>query len=320
MKKLLVTSLAAFMIAAMTGCSKELSIKTPDDLVVEYGEDLDNEKLFDADKSGNDISVKEVQEFDNRKIGEQIIKVTFTDNNGKTKDVDITLKVEDTIAPVIELENDTIEINAGSELDLTKLIKSVKDPVDGDIPYSADPVEKNGYFIDKGSLDANTEGSYEIMIEAFDASGNRSGKKVTVKVNAKAADNQQIASSGKESSTQQTQIPPANNNTGSSGGNSNNNNSGNNSSNNNTQPQQPSTPTPQPDPKPDKPQTCTIHPNAYGNSGKKFASKEEAKVWAEQQRNEISSIYYENGYVMIEMADTCDNSVGWTVDFYSLEK
>ena len=68
MKKLL--SIAAVSALVLTGCSKELKVKTVDKLTVEYGDTLDNNKLFDAKKSDKNIKVDKVQDFNAKKVGD----------------------------------------------------------------------------------------------------------------------------------------------------------------------------------------------------------------------------------------------------------
>ena len=45
------------------------------------------------------------------------------------------------------MKNESITITAGDRLELQDNIKSVKDPVDGDLKYSDKTIEKDGYYI-----------------------------------------------------------------------------------------------------------------------------------------------------------------------------
>ena len=65
----------------MGGCSKEMVITPAENLVVEYGEKLDQNKLFDNKKSDEGIKVDKVKGFDNKKVGTQNLQVTFTDGD-----------------------------------------------------------------------------------------------------------------------------------------------------------------------------------------------------------------------------------------------
>ena len=180
MKKLL--SIAAVSALVLTGCSKELKVKTVDKLTVEYGDTLDNNKLFDAKKSDKNIKVDKVQDFNAKKVGNQTLKVTFTDGD-KTIQKDVKIIVKDTKRPEIVLKKDKVTITAGDKLNLKDNVKSVKDPVDGALKYSDKETKKSGYCIDKGKLNTKKAGTYEVIVKAFDANGNKTEKnfKVIVK-------------------------------------------------------------------------------------------------------------------------------------------
>ena len=51
----------------------------------EYGEKLDNSKLFNKKESDENVKVGKVEGFDAKKLGEQEITVTFTDVNDRRK-------------------------------------------------------------------------------------------------------------------------------------------------------------------------------------------------------------------------------------------
>jgi hypothetical protein len=61
MKKLL--SIAAVAALVLTGCNKDLKVTPAEKLTIEYGDKLDNNKLFDAKKSDKNIKVDKVQDF-----------------------------------------------------------------------------------------------------------------------------------------------------------------------------------------------------------------------------------------------------------------
>ena len=180
MKKLI--SMIAVAALLITGCAKELKVTPAVNLKVEYGDKLDNTKLFNAKESDENVKVDKVEGFDAKKLGEQEITVTFTDGK-KDKEEKLKILVEDSKKPVIELKNESITITAGDRLELQDNIKSVKDPVDGDLKYSDKTVEKDGYYIDKGKLDTKKAGTYEVKVIAVDVNGNKTEKtfKVTVK-------------------------------------------------------------------------------------------------------------------------------------------
>ena len=146
MKKLL--SIAAVAALVLTGCSKDLKVTPAEKLTIEYGDKLDNNKLFDAKKSDKNIKVDKVQDFNAKKVGDQTLKVTFTDGD-KTIQKDMKITVKDTKKPEIVLKKDKVTITAGDKLNLKDNVKSVKDPVDGALKYSDKETKKSGYYIDK---------------------------------------------------------------------------------------------------------------------------------------------------------------------------
>ncbi|MCR0181027.1 bacterial Ig-like domain-containing protein, partial [[Clostridium] innocuum] len=99
------------------------------------------------------------------------------------KDVKITVK--DTKKPEIVLKKDKVTIAAGDKLDLKDNVKSVKDPVDGNLKYSDKEIKTSGYYIDKGKLNTKKAGTYEVIVKAFDVNGNKTEKKFKVIVKEK---------------------------------------------------------------------------------------------------------------------------------------
>ena len=255
MKKLLSMIVAAALL--ITGCAKELKVKTAENLKVEYGENLDNAKLFNAKESDENVKVGKVEGFDAKKMGEQEIIVTFTDGN-KDKEEKLKITVEDTKKPVIELKKESVGITAGDKLELKDNIKSVKDPVDGDLKYSDKTVEKDGYYIDKGKLDTKKAGTYEVKVIAVDVNGNKTDKtfKVTVKKketakkpstsnntgNSNTSNNS--SNNGGSSSSKPSNSGTSGSNAGSSSGGSNNSSNSNGGSSNNGGGQKPVNPVP----------------------------------------------------------------------------
>lgn len=208
----------------LTGCSKELEVKITDKLTVEYGNKLDNNKLFDAKKSDKNIKVDKVQDFNAKKLGDQTLKVTFS-NGDKTIEKEIKVTVKDTKKPEIVLKKDKVTITAGDKLDLKDNVKSVKDPIDGTLKYSDKETKKSGYYIDKGKLNTKKAGTYEVIVKAFDVNGNKTEKKFKVIVKEKekattegqkseAAQNNNDAGQRSETSSPST----GNQNVGTSGG------------------------------------------------------------------------------------------------------
>ena len=248
MKKLI--SMIAVAALLMTGCAKELKVTPAENLKVEYGEKLDNTKLFNVKESDENVKVDKVEGFDAKKLGEQEITVTFTDGE-REKEGKVIITVEDTKKPAIELKKESVSITAGDKLVLKDNIKSVKDPVDGDLKYSEKAVEKDGYYIDKGKLDTKKAGTYEVKVIAADKNGNKTEKSFKVNVKKKetakkpnGTGNSNTSNNGGSSSSNPSNTGNSGSNTGSSSGGSNNSSNSNGGSSNNGGGQKPVNPAP----------------------------------------------------------------------------
>ncbi|WP_270417150.1 flagellar biosynthesis protein FlgM [Amedibacterium intestinale] len=273
-------SMSAVEALLITGWAKELKVTTAENLKVEYGEELDNTKLFNAKESDENVKVDKVEGFDAKKMGEQEITVTFTDDN-KDKEEKLKITVEDTKKPVIELKKESVGITAGDKLELKDNIKSVKDPVDGDLKYSDKTVEKDGYYIDKGKLDTKKAGTYEVKVIAADKNGNKTEKSFKVNVKKKetakkpnGTGNSNTSNNGGSSSSNPSNTGNSGSNTGSSSGGSNNSSNSNGGLSNNGGGQKPVNPAPH-----QHSITVTGYPDVvYSNMW--FEDDTEAMYWA----------------------------------------
>lgn len=131
------------------GCTPELDVTINDNIVIEYGHAIHKNVLIDAKKSNKNVSVSKIEDLDINKIGRQEVKVTFTDGS-RTLEKQMVIDVEDTAYPIIKFKKKVVTLNAGEKYDVRNNIKTVKDPVDGDLAYSDKKTEKNGYYIDSG--------------------------------------------------------------------------------------------------------------------------------------------------------------------------
>lgn len=164
------------------GCTPELDVTINDNIVIEYGHAIHKNVLIDAKKSNKNVSVSKIEDLDINKIGRQEVKVTFTDGS-RTLEKQMVIDVEDTAYPIIKFKKKVVTLNAGEKYDVRNNIKTVKDPVDGDLAYSDKKTEKNGYYIDSGKLNTKKAGTYEVMVFAKDVNGNEAKEsfKVVVK-------------------------------------------------------------------------------------------------------------------------------------------
>uniref|UniRef100_UPI0022E78876 flagellar biosynthesis protein FlgM n=1 Tax=Amedibacterium intestinale TaxID=2583452 RepID=UPI0022E78876 len=281
MKKLI--SMVAVAALLMTGCAKELKVTPSENLKVEYGEKLDNTKLFNAKESDENVKVDKVEGFDAKKLGEQEVTVTFTDGE-REKEEKLKITVSDTKKPAIELKKESVSITAGDKLVLKDNIKSVKDPVDGDLTYSDKAVEKDGYYIDKGKLDTKKAGTYDVKVIAADKNGNKTEnvkKKETAKKppTSNNAGNSNTSNNTTSSGSSNYNKPNNSGNSSSSnGGSSSNSGNSNGGSSNNGGGQKPVNPAPH-----QHSITVTGHPDVvYSNMW--FESIEESAIWADSYR------------------------------------
>lgn len=102
--------------------------------------------------------------------------------NDICNDVIQKVSIKDTKAPEITLKEASLEIEANADFLPQDNIKSVMDPVDGELPLSEIEVDKNGYYI-VSDVDPSVPADYTVKIIAIDQSGNKAEKqfKVTVK-------------------------------------------------------------------------------------------------------------------------------------------
>ena len=291
------TWLCVGMLMTMAACGGSTKVDLKENIEIEYGSDLKVEDLTQQEG----IQLKEIKEYDNKKLGEQKLTVIFIDVDEKEIEQEITITVKDTQAPQITLESETVEITLGDEIDTASNIESVKDPVDGDIKQSTDnTITQNGYFI---TSDIKTEaGEYTVTVTAFDKNGNKAEKTYKFVIKEKNED---------QTSTSQSQQPVASQGGTQSQAPSQSNQS---SSGSNASSSQPS----QSQPQPSQPeQSCDgIHPNAMGNTGMIFNTKTEAEAYGDSLCNGSTGRYFVG-----QVFDTCGNVLDqWTVDFVPMEK
>ena len=319
MRRMICSIAAALCI--LTGCSKEIKVVPTEVLTVEYGDELDQSKLFDAKASDQGVKVEKVTGFDSKKVGEQTLRVLFA-IEGTEVEKEIKVVIKDTKKPTIKLKKDKITITMGDEINLRDNVKTVTDPVDGKLPYSKKEIKKSGFYIDQGKLDLKKAGTYEVKVNAFDANGNKSEKAFDVvvkkKPKKKAAVSDQPAISETDVQEKQQSSQASNGETAPATG----------SGNQSTKPKDNAgTSTKQPE-KPAEPAQCVSDGNfgRLGNSGMVFIgsdakdAKVKASAWADEQLNYGEGpwgVKGYNGYYAWSVFDNCgERNDVWTVDFY----
>lgn len=143
---------------------------------IEYGSNFDSKELVKSTTG----EIKEYPVIDTSKIGEQEI-VFVVERNGVDKKFPYKINVVDTQKPIITFKHDSVEILIHTEFKAEEVIQSVKDDVDGDIPYSEGTLEKNTYTI-SSDVDSSSEGSYTVVVKAMDKNENISEKSISVEV------------------------------------------------------------------------------------------------------------------------------------------
>ena len=156
---------------------ESLAINFTNNREIEYGtSDYDPMSLV---KTISDGKITKYTSLDTSKVGTKKLVFEITKDN-VVKKISVKVKVKDSNAPTITLKEDSVNINLGDNYDNKSNIESVKDVVDGDIPYS-DTETQGAYYTVNGNIDVNNPGEYNVTVKANDANGNES--EVSYKVN-----------------------------------------------------------------------------------------------------------------------------------------
>jgi hypothetical protein len=123
-----------------------------------------------------------------------IIDVDYTLSKGKsTRTTNVQARVVDTQAPSVELEK-KVRVELGESFDPLAHITSVNDPVDGDLALvdaapktdashvGSERFYDSGWYRIKGAVDTDTPGTYTLKLIAADQHGNKTKKKMRVRV------------------------------------------------------------------------------------------------------------------------------------------
>lgn len=305
--------LCLLLCISLAGCSKStvptLAIES---LTLEYGENpFEEAKLEDLLENYDDI--KEQYQFslslvsdDDEEItadsisGDEIFAVgkytLIIDYSDDKEPLQLPAEIKDTIAPEFKDFKDKVSIDYGYAKDLTDLFSATDL---ADVTISVD-----------GEVNTKKAGDYEVTIIAEDAHGNKTEKDCTITVKSKQKEESTTSSSSSSSgstnssntssgsSSSNANKKPSTSNGGSSSSSSSS-SSGSSSGNSSSKP------------------ACTLPSNQYGNSGMRFDTREEAHAWATSYIENDEKYGADNivSYGVIQMFDTCDNVVGYTVHF-----
>ncbi len=148
--------------------------------------------------------------IDLSKLGKQDVAYTLT-ADGQSLQRTITFEVCDTKKPKIELDKESVTIELGATYDPLTNVKSVADPVDGDLKKIDTPPEAKGskpgeqrfydagWYVVEGELDSGKADKYFLTVRAQDRNGNEASKQFTVTVNAPKTEQAQVGATQESS-------------------------------------------------------------------------------------------------------------------------
>ena len=146
---------------------------------IEYGTEFNGMDFVKYVSNGEVVSSGKL---DTTKLGNHEIMYVISDN-GVNKEIYTNIEVVDTKAANISIKEDNISIYVSDGYDIMSNIESVKDEVDGDLPYKSDITDDDkGYYTVTTDFNKDVVGDYTVNIKAVDNSGNVSEKSYTINV------------------------------------------------------------------------------------------------------------------------------------------
>lgn len=173
-----------------SGMKSSFKVVTKNDIVTEFGEELDHSKLFEAEKSDQGVKVKEVKDFNKDLVGDQRITVVF-EKGADAQDEKITVTVKDTVKPEFVDFKDEIVIEQDAENVKLEEYFVAKDKAA--VAISVD-----------GDVDLTKTGEYKITVTAEDANKNKTDAKSCVVV---IASSKEVADGKKLTATVKGEVP-----------------------------------------------------------------------------------------------------------------
>lgn len=159
---------------------ESITLEFQDKQTIEYGSQVDA-KTFVKSVSGT----LKVPTVDTKTLGKQTLQYEVTKEN-ITRSFEYEIEIKDTQKPIITLTKESVTLEVNDSFDMNQYIKSVKDPVDGDLTYKKTSQIKDkdvSYYTYESHVNTQKEGTYQVAIKAVDQNGNESEKtfKVIVK-------------------------------------------------------------------------------------------------------------------------------------------
>lgn len=246
-----------------------------------------------------EIKAESINEDQLLAVGDYTLEIKYGEN---VEPLQLPVKVEDTTAPEFKDFKDKVSVEYGYKKDLAKL-------------FQAEDLSDVNVRID-GEVNVEKAGDYPVKVIAEDVNGNKTEKEctITVKEKPKAQSNNNAAggstASKPSSGTSGNSGSSGSGSTGSSGSTSSSGTasgsssaSGSTSSGSSSSGSSSSGGT----------QACYVPDDQIGNSGKIFATEQEAYEYGKQYQSENE--YTVSRYFYGSIFDTCNNIVGYGVDF-----
>ena len=296
MKKLLKGILTSAVLLSVTACGgPSVPELKEESLTLEYGQDPYDLQLNDLlenydeikdeypfsialfDAKDQEIKEESITEDALLQIGEYTLKINYADDEAPLQ---LPVTIKDTVAPEFKDFKEKVSVDYGYDKDLTKL-------------FSAEDLADVAIRID-GAVDTKKAGDYKVTVIAEDTSGNQTERECTITVKEKAAgrsSSENAATSAKViesdgSDPSKESADPPSSDVGS-------------------------------EPLDHDQAKCVILEDQIGNTGKIFATQEEAIAWAENhiRADDAGGDGNITSYSYGGVHDSCGNLIGYTVGF-----
>lgn len=170
---------------------------------IEYGESIDPLSLIKT--CSGEVTYQEAP--NTNQVGKH--EITFVvKEKGLTKQFTYEIEVKDTKAPEIVMTKEKDTLTYGSTFDPQKYIKSVKDPVDGDIEYKKDVKDNDvNYYTYQSDVNTKVPKDYTVKYMAVDKNNNKTEKSLKITVQKQEKEPQTTPSKPNTSSSTYTANP-----------------------------------------------------------------------------------------------------------------
>lgn len=149
-----------------------------DKTIVEYGEQADSASLVTSTIG----TITSYPVLDTMTLGKQKLVYTLS-YDGIEKTIEHTVEIQDTKKPKITLKRKRVQLAYGEAFQPGDNVKSVRDPVDGDLHKTES--EQTGSYWFSGNVDVQKAGVYMVTVHAQDQSGNQEEQSFSVLVKEK---------------------------------------------------------------------------------------------------------------------------------------